>query len=120
MSKYAVDCANEGMEFCPLAFHCWGGFGPLSSSLVNRLIKQVAGDSQGWRKIMVGDAIRHALGSTLMKAMALQLSSACDVHPVWTLPPVSMAELLCDACGPAMDPGPFATPCHPAGVLPQP
>ena len=84
LDKYAVNCAAEGYSFEPLAFHCWSGLGPISSSLVNRLIKQIAGDAQGWRKAQVSNSVPHAISAALMKFVAAQLSVAGDVAPRWT------------------------------------
>jgi hypothetical protein len=94
LNKYAVNCAAEGYSFEPLAFHCWGGLGPISSSLVNRLVKQLVGDSQGWRKTMVGAAIRHSISATLMGFVAKQLTPALAVRPRWTIPEALLEEVL--------------------------
>ena len=51
VTKYESDCASAGMLFSPLGFHLWGGMGPMGSSLLNRIVKQIVGDSQGWIKI---------------------------------------------------------------------
>ena len=108
LDRYAVNCAAEGYSFEPLAFHCWGGMGPVSSSLVNRPIKQIVGDAQGWRKTMVSEAVRHAISSTLMKYVAQQLSLSSAVHPRWTLPEALFEEVL--AAQPMLRDGPALLP----------
>ena len=99
LDKYQVNCAAEGYSFEPLAFHCWSGLGPISSSLVNRLITQIAGDAQGWRKTAVSLAIRHAISAALMKFVAGQLAVHGDVIPRWTLPAATLEDLLASAAG---------------------
>ena len=122
-----MNCTAEGFSFEPLAFHCWSGLGPVSSSLINRLIKQIAGDAQGWRKNLISDSIRHAISAALMKFVAAQLSVANDVAPRWTLPESMMADLLADqpavdAAGDApmtqdLPPDPFTIGAGPPRVL---
>jgi hypothetical protein len=124
LNKYAVNCAAEGYSFEPLAFHCWGGLGPISSSLINRIIKQLVGDSQGWRKVMVGAAIRHSVSATLMQFVAKQLTPALAVRPRWTIPEALMEDVLvAQAPGPAADGAmdvDAAPPRLPADLPPDP
>jgi hypothetical protein len=108
LDRYHSNCAAEGYSFEPLAFHCWSGLGPISSSLVNRLIKQIVGDSQGWRKQAVSDAIRHAVSSSLMKFVAKQLSIVSSVQPHWSLPEGLMDVVLAAAPPAANPPDPDA------------
>jgi hypothetical protein len=123
LNKYAVNCAAEGYSFEPLAFHCWGGLGPTSSSLMNRLVKQLVGDSQGWRKVMVGAAIRHSISTTLMSFVAKQLTPALAVRPRWTIPEALMEDVLA-AQAPAPVEGDMdidqSQPRLPADLLPDP
>ena len=87
VQKYEADCLAVGFVFAPLGFHCWGGLGPLGSSLINRIVKQLVGDTQGWKRIQMTLAIRHTISANLMRFVASQLLPALSVQPVWTLPP---------------------------------
>lgn len=73
VAKNAPVCAAAGWQFTPLGFHTWGGFGPMGSSLLNRLVRQILGDSQGWMRQHKSQIIWQALVSTIMRYVAQQL-----------------------------------------------
>jgi hypothetical protein len=124
LNKYAVNCAAEGYSFEPLAFHCWSGLGPISGSLVNRLVKQLVGDSQGWRKTMVSAAVRHSISATLMGFVAKQLTPALTVRPRWTIPDALLEEALAAQTPAALPAGDMdidqSQPRLPADLPPDP
>jgi hypothetical protein len=73
VTKNQPICEAAGWLFSPLSFHPWSGLGPLGSGLVNRLVKQVLGDKQGWARRHQEANIRQRLSATLMMHIAEQL-----------------------------------------------
>jgi hypothetical protein len=47
-AKSAALCRSAGWLFSALGFHMWGGVGPQGSGILNRIVKQIFGDSRGW------------------------------------------------------------------------
>ena len=94
---YEDKCNTIGWSFCPLAMHLWGGYGPQGGALMNKLIRHIVGDTQGWRKVFKAQHIRHRLGVVLMKAVAAQLLTAkeaiLEARHVISLPLASRVQL---------------------------
>jgi hypothetical protein len=74
VTKNQPICEAAGWLFSPLSFHPWAGLGPLGSGLLNRLVKQVVGDKQGWERQHLASDIWQRLSATLMSHMGEQLS----------------------------------------------
>ena len=73
VTKNQPICESAGWLFTPLSFHPWAGLGPLGSGLVNRLVKQVLGDTQGWARQHLSADIWQRLSATLMSHVGEQL-----------------------------------------------
>ena len=70
-----------------MGFHLWGGLGPLGSALMNRLVRQVVGDAQGWIRTHRAASVWVRFSVTLMIFVARQLMPANSVVPRFHLPP---------------------------------
>ena len=76
VTKNQPICESAGWLFSPLSFHPWAGLGPLGSGLVNRLVKQILGDRQGWARQHMSADIWQRLSATLMSHVGEQLGRA--------------------------------------------
>jgi hypothetical protein len=87
LAKYESKCQSAGYLFSPLGFNLWGGFGPLGTALLRRIVRHLVGDSQGWVRSHRTALLWNRLSSTLMHAVSRQLLPALDVVPSFHLPP---------------------------------
>ena len=87
LTKYEDACVQSGFLFSPMGFHLWGGLGPLGSALMNRLVRQIVGDAQGWIRIHRTSSLWVRFSVTLMTFVARQLLPANSIVPRFHLPP---------------------------------
>lgn len=76
---YKQACAVAHWSFSPLAAHPWGGWGPKSSTLLNRMIKFMVGEKEGGDRAIDVCRIRHTLGAAILRGVAQQLATVHDV-----------------------------------------
>ena len=86
VTKNQPICESAGWLFSPLSFHPWAGLGPLGSGLLNRLVKQILGDRQGWARQHMSADIWQRLSATLMSHVGEQLLVCQSVTPNACLP----------------------------------
>ena len=113
VTKYGSMCESAGWLFTPLGFHPWGGLAPLGCALLNRLLKQVVGDCQGWLRQHKIQSFRHDVSFSLMKFVAQQLLPIVAVVPEHALPLVPMA------CAPRPEPMAVDHPREPPAPPPM-
>ena len=84
--KYGDECQRNGYKFIPMGFHLWGGVGPQGGGFLNRIIRQLVGDSQGWVKSQKTSLLWHRVSCALMKGVAAQLLPGTAIVPSQSLP----------------------------------
>ena len=89
VAKHGLVCQAAGWQFCPLGFHLWGGWGPMGSALLHRLVKQVVGDAQGWAQRHKATAVWQAISVAVMRFVAQQLLPMRAVATTSELPSTS-------------------------------
>ena len=96
INKYSTLCASAGWVFQPVAFHPWGGSGPMTKAFLDRLTRRVAGDRTGFSRSLLISSFWQQMGSCLMKSIVHQLQtgvSALEASiplPTNTLPLVAL------------------------------
>jgi hypothetical protein len=89
VTKNQPICEAAGWLFSPLSFHPWAGLGPLGSGLLNRLVKQLLGERQGWARQQMAADIWQRLSATLMSHVGEQLMLCHSVTSSANLPLVA-------------------------------
>ena len=113
VTKNQPICEAAGWLFSPLSFHPWAGLGPLGSGLLNRLVKQVLGDKQGWARQHQSTDIWQRISATLMSHVGEQLL-VCQSVPTRASLPLAGVSQVPNA---AVAPTPGGTSSHPVAVV---
>jgi hypothetical protein len=93
VAKNGPVCAAAGWQFTPLGFHMWGGFGPMGSSFMSRVVRQILGDSQGWARQHKSTTLWQGISSTIMRFVAQQLLPMTAVRAECTLGVNEVADI---------------------------
>ena len=99
VTKNQPICESAGWLFSPLSFHPWAGLGPLGSGLVNRIVKQILGDTQGWARQHMSADIWQRLSATLMSHVGEQLMVCQSVTSSVSLPLIQAPQELTSTTG---------------------
>ena len=87
ITKYASLCATAGWVFQPLAFHSWGGTGPLTKTFLDRLVRRTVGDRTGFSRSVMIASFWQQIGTCLMKHIVNQLQTGISaLEPFTPLP----------------------------------
>ena len=119
-NKYSLLCNREGWLFHPLAFHPWGGFGPLTSKFLQTYIRRIAGDCHGRTRSHLISSFWQTIGQGIAKGVAQQLQESllsCPVGPSLTPTLYQLAPhnpTLTDALGNLLQPLPRHPPSEQA------
>ena len=113
-TKYSLLCNREGWLFQPLAFHPWGGFGPLTNKFLQTTIRRIAGDCYGRARSHLISSFWQTIGQGIAKGVAQQLQESLLACPTGATLPPTLYQLApnnphqTDATGNLLQPLPYS------------